>query len=337
MSGSRSSFARAFFVSALVVSCTRSEARVVVEAGAPPAVTASAATAAAAATIAPPEVHAPSDAATGLREPPAPGYMTAAPVAGKSIGHTSVVFKLKLEGGLDAAYKPRSKRGNGRYKGEVAAYRLATALGIPNVPPALARTFDFEALRRALGQEPIFGEEVVADPAGQVRGAVIPWIKKLDFLPLERDPSWSEWQAWLTSGGALPDDKRAFASQVSTMVVFDYVTGNWDRWSGGNIGFDAATQTLLFIDNDGAFFDPPPAPQTAKQLGLVEHVDRFSRAFVVALRAVDLSSAIGEEVPGEPLLSKHALQLADDRRRRALKVIDAKIERTGEAKTLAFD
>ena len=44
-----------------------------------------------------------------------------------------------------AAYKPRSKLplGDHRYKGEIAAYRLAVALGLDNVPRAIPR-----ALRR---------------------------------------------------------------------------------------------------------------------------------------------------------------------------------------------
>src|ERR1700727_2603167 len=43
-------------------------------------------------------------------------YASAAPVSGKSVGHTSVVFKLGLEGGATVAYKPRSTRGDHRYR-----------------------------------------------------------------------------------------------------------------------------------------------------------------------------------------------------------------------------
>ena len=41
------------------------------------------------------------------------------------------------------------------------------------------------------------------------------------------------------------------------MIVFDYLTANWDRWSGGNVAEDSANGKLLFVDNDGAFYDPP--------------------------------------------------------------------------------
>jgi hypothetical protein len=264
-----------------------------------------------------------------------PAYATAKPISGKSVGHTSVVFKLKLDGGLEAAYKPQSKRGHSRYRGEVAAYRLARALGIDNVPPAIARTFRMDALRAAVGGEPIFAD-VVPNADGSVSGALIPWIKGLDFLPLERDPWMSRWKGWLAKGGAIPSDDRAFASQISTMIVFDYVTGNWDRWSGGNVGTDPSKTTILYIDNDGAFFDPPPAPALARQLAFLEGVDRFSRAFVDALRAVDLKAAMGDETPGAPLLSAHVLTQVDERRKKALAIIDAKMKALGEAEVLIF-
>jgi len=88
---------------------------------------------------------------------------------------------------------------------------------------------------------------------------------------------------------------RAMAAQISTMLAFDYVTGNWDRWSGGNVGYDRKKSELLFIDNDGAFFDPLPAKEVKRSVDFFDGVERFSRAFVTALRAVDLAKAFGEE------------------------------------------
>jgi hypothetical protein len=281
-------------------------------------------------------------------------YATAAPVGGKSVGHTSVVFKLKLEGGLDAAYKPRSTRGNRRYRGEVAAYRLARSLSLENVPYATIRSFDYEALERAVGREPIFAQVVPegaraesetghatdagsAAGASEVRGALMPWIKGLDFLPLEKEGEVAKWRAWLKADGVIPDDQKAMAAQISTMIAFDYVTGNWDRWSGGNVGFDHAKNEILFIDNDGAFFDPVPVKEMRRGVDFFDGTQRFSRGFVAALRAVDLAKAFGEEVPGEPLLSAHQVAQADARRKKALAAIDAKIATLGENAVLAFE
>ncbi len=263
-------------------------------------------------------------------------YASAAPVSGKSVGHTSVVFKVALEGGITIAYKPRSTRGDHRYRGEVAAYRLGRALSLENVPFAMPRTFDYGALQAAVGREPIFAE-VVKEPDGGVRGALIPWIKGLEFIPLENDEWLPKWRGWLRNGGAIPDDQRPLAAQISDVLAFDLVTGNWDRWSGGNIGIDRAHGMLLFVDNDGAFFDPVPVKEMKWPTTLFEGVDRFSRRFVAALRSVDIASALGEEAPGEPLLSARLIAQAEARRKRVLAFVDAKIAKLGEAKVLTFE
>ncbi len=276
--------------------------------------------------------------ATDAREDDAlAAYTTRAPLSGKSIGHTSVVYKLRLEGGLEAAFKPRSRRGGARYRGEIAAHRLGVALGLDNVRPALPRTFDAAALRAALAGDALFEGEVVSGADGKVVGAIIPWIKGLEFLDLEKDPWLARWQGWLARGGTVPGDQRSVARGISTMVVFDYVTGNWDRWSGGNVGFDKTHGTVLFIDNDGAFYEAPPAAALARQLALLKRVDRFSRSFVAALRTVDVGRALGDEGPGTPLLAPKIVASVDARRRGALAIIDAKIAAEGEPATLAFE
>jgi hypothetical protein len=270
---------------------------------------------------------------------PMAAYETATPTGGKSVGHTSVVFKVALEGGLNVAYKPRSTRGDHRYRGEIAAYRLARALSLENVPLAMPRSFGYDALKAAVGHEPIFAE-VVKEPDETVRGALMPWIKGLEFVPLENAEWMPKWRGWLKADGEIPDDERDLAAQISDVLAFDVVTGNWDRWSGGNIGIDRAHRPhamLLYVDNDGAFFDPPPVKEMKWPTSLFEGVERFSRSFVAALRSVDVARAVGEEVPGQPLLSARVLAQTEQRRKHVLAVIDAKIGKLGEAKVLAFE
>lgn len=282
--------------------------------------------------------------ASAVRTDVTASYETARPTGGKSIGHTSVVLKLKLEGGLEAAYKPRSKRGPLRYKGEIAAYRLATALGLVNVPRALPRALPLAALIASVGgKDTAAGEllvnEAIPDGKGDVPGALIPWIPHLDFLALEADPLLSEWKRWLHGEGDIPPEKRALAGQISTLIVFDYVTGNWDRWSGGNIGLDKEHGTVLFIDNDGAFYDvPPPGPLAAQRVRLAA-LTRFSRTFVEHLRTLDLpalGAAMGDD-DGAPLLSRKSLAGVMARKDDALQLIDARVKMRSAAATLSFD
>ena len=265
-------------------------------------------------------------------------YATAAPIGGKSVGHTSLVFKLKLEGGLEAAYKPRSRKALGayRYKGEIAAYRIARALGLRNVPPAIPRGFDSKSVRAALAGgngAAAWDESALPDESGTIRGALIPWIPNLKLSDIDHEPALSAWRAWLSTDAPVPEGSAKLAAQISTMLVFDYLTSNWDRWSGGNIGFDEPSGTLLFIDNDGAFYETPSVANLSAQLARIQTVRRFSKSFVAALHAFDapaLAAAVGDETPGVPLISAKILAATDARRLRVLAAIDAEIARDGE-------
>jgi hypothetical protein len=173
----------------------------------------------------------------------------------------------------------------------------------------------------------LFDREVVVDAEGGIKGAVIPWIKGLEFLPL-------------SASSALLEKDPALAAQISTLIVFDVVTGNWDRWSGGNVGFERSANRVLFIDNDGAFFDPIPAGPGEANLALLRRTEHFSRSFVTRLHALTfaaLASAIGEEAPGVPLLSTHVLEAAEKRTKNAISIIDAKIAARGEAIVLSLE
>ena len=264
-------------------------------------------------------------------------HATAIPLSGKSVGHTSVVFKLKLSGGLEAVFKPRSRRGDARYRGEVAAYRLSHALRLDNVPLAILREFDAAKLKGVLVPDAaaMFEREAVVAKDGSITGALIPWVPQLEFLPLEAEPWSSRWRGWLGGSLPIPDDQRALAAQISTMVVFDWLTGNWDRWSGGNVGLDRARNLLLFIDNDGAFYEVPPADALARQLGILKGSERFSKSFVDALRALgskELRAALADD-----LIPARALDGVEKRRTKALEIIDAKIAASKDASVTWLD
>ena len=268
-------------------------------------------------------------------------YARAAPRTLKSIGHTSVVFRVDFADGSRAAYKPESKRGHKRYRGEVAAFRLAKLLGLPNVPAAGVRVFPRAALRTAASANAkalsLFDDEVV-DRGGRVYGSLVPWIDKLEFEPVESPTERTRWEKELQNGADVPADRRALDAQLSTLVVFDALTGNWDRWSGANVGIDRATGTLLFVDNDAAFFDPIP-PAFKPQMALLHRVDRFSRSLVARLRAIDaleLADAFGDEEPGSPLLPARVVAACEERRKQILTVVDGKIGQLGDAAVLFF-
>ncbi|WP_394837866.1 hypothetical protein LVJ94_13220 [Pendulispora rubella] len=267
-------------------------------------------------------------------------FSGATPTSATSIGHTSVVFKVDFSNGQRGAWKPRSKRGKLRYKGEIAAYRLGRALALPNVPLAFPYRIAKKDLSKATkGKDAsLLDEEAIAESDGTVRGALIPWIAKLEFYPVETEKSRAEWEPWLFTGAEIPDKDWIVAGDISTLIAFDLITGNWDRWSGANLGANGPGGHLLFIDNDGAFFDPVPPGPLAKQTALLERTERFSRSFVEALRKLEgdaLPRAFGEE-SGEPLLSAAVLKGVAARRATVLSIIDKKIVARGDKAVLFF-
>lgn len=274
-----------------------------------------------------------------------PAFLTAAPVSGKSIGHTSIVFKVGLEGGRLAAYKPRSKVGGERFRGEIAAYRLARAWGLNNVPEADFRAFPAPALSTVLDDaaKQVFADQVIIEGDGTVRGALIPWISHLEFLPLEKPEQRAKWTPWLESADAGAPTKcdAWLAGQISTMIAFDVMTGNWDRWSSGNIGngLGSGCTTVLYIDNDGAFFDPPPKQFMDRQLAELHKLRHFSKSFATALRSTNedaLRRALGEESRGRPLLPEKLVLAFMARRQIVLDAIAGATKAWGEESTLSL-
>jgi hypothetical protein len=239
----------------------------------------------------------------------------------KSIGHTSVVFKIEQTDGKKIVWKPDSRIGKGRYRGEIAAYRLAVLLGIDNVPPAVPLDIAKDELARAVSGDDkakeLFEKQVLVD-GSVVHGAFSEWIDDYEVLPLESN---AQWRKWLELDAPIPPDKKELARETSTLVLFDYVTANWDRWSGANIATSKALGgKALYVDNDAAFFENPPAEGLARNRRYLEGVHRFSRSFVERLRAVtdeEIAKAID-------ILPKKAIDGVLARRKEALTMIEKK-------------
>lgn len=303
--------------------------------------------------VPPDEVAASADAGVFDETPFTTGVVRAA----KSIGHTSVVLRLDLGPGVRAAWKPRTRRGGDRYRGEIAAYRLAGALGIgAHVPPALPRALPAAEITKALTDPrdaELFTKEALAT-GEQVPGALIPWVDDLEFLPLEQEPLWTRCRVWLTAKQSFKNDdptflgklanaeepeRRSLARQASIMILFDYLTANFDRWSGGNVGWQKKKMRLLFIDNDGAFLKNPPKDALARNERLAFAVDRTSKSFVEAVRGLDeasLARAMGVDEAGKPLLSSDVLTGIMGRRKALLAKLEEKRAKNGDEETYFF-
>ncbi len=125
------------------------------------------------------------------------------------------------------------------------------------------------------------------------------------------------------------------------MVVFDFVIGNWDRFSGGNLPTDGARQRAFLRDNDRSFSTPLLPRRYDKLLDGLTRTKRFSKAMVERLASLD-AAAIERELARDPSHATDPLltdeQIADllSRSATAISYIAALIEAGSEDEVLFF-
>lgn len=269
----------------------------------------------------------------------------------RPVGSTSTVFRSELDVGFRAAFKVATSQRPAAALNEVAAYRLARCLGLSNVPPALLRRVNKATLHHAL--EPGFAARwseleprMLADRAGFVEGALIFWIDELRELGLDSPLELTRMLESLQIDGELPPERAPLAQQVSTLLAFDWLIGNWDRWSGGNLRGDASGKVLYMRDNDAAFAARLNEPLQRRLLEPMQQTQRYSRAFVKALRGLTREGLQRElerdpeyaaRLPTHrPLLDPQAVDRLFDRRDALLSHLAALIDEFGEERVLSF-
>jgi hypothetical protein len=190
-----------------------------------------------------------------------------------------VNFQLTLASDVNAAFKPRTQRHADAYRAEIAAYRVNRLLGLNRVPPAVSRYVPRTRLR--LGADTL----VVAERDGNVRGAMIYWVPVLRDSRIDREREIERWSHWLRQRDPLPPEQSVRAEEISTLVVFDYLIGNSDRWSGQNVPMDASGH-LIYRDNNLAFAEPFPDPVHQQLMRWLRRVQRFSRGVIDRARGL---------------------------------------------------
>jgi hypothetical protein len=109
----------------------------------------------------------------------------------------------------------------------------------------------------SLADLPRIRAETVFNPLGKTAGVVMYWVPEIKDSNLDTPEGIHQSMQWLTQGQPIPVDKRALAAQLSQLVVFDFLTSNPDRYSGGNMKTSADGSRLLFMDNTMSFFIEP--------------------------------------------------------------------------------
>ncbi|MFK8001929.1 MAG: hypothetical protein AB8H86_20200 [Polyangiales bacterium] len=271
----------------------------------------------------------------------------------KPVGHTSVVFRMRLEGDHNAAYRPRTRRHRRGHLAEVAAYALGRFLGLDNVVPATLRSETRMRISEHL--HPRYDdvntwedleERIFYRSRTQTPGAAIYWVPDLQETELDSSASRREWQGWL-AGGDIPEGRVALARDLSNVRVFDYLIGNWDRFSGGNLKlFGSDVERVALRDHNVAF----GRVGEEREEGLrneVHATQRFSRAVIARLSQLDadgLEAAIlrfnseeEREELGLEILHPTQSEALLERAAVVLSHVGALIEAHGEDSVLYFE
>jgi hypothetical protein len=208
-------------------------------------------------------------------------------------GGASITLKAGFEGGAQAAIKPEQLRVT-RYQSEVAAYRLARALGLGMVPPSCVRKIAagrlMDGMPKALVER--MQQELIIDKDGLVACAVIAWVPHLHGLRLE-ELDW--WKPLLLRGAAIPAAKRQRVLDISTLLLFDYLIINHDRWSGGNT--HETDGKMVYIDQGAGFGSERHHRRSHLALNTLKWSERFSRPVAENLFALDVDELVAELKP----------------------------------------
>lgn len=257
---------------------------------------------------------------------------TAAIASSRNVGNTSVNLRCDLEGDIDGGYKPSEARHVHHWRAEIAAFRVNQLLGLERVPPALFRRVPMSQIPGGAG----LGLRLVA---GVSRGAMIYWVPVLHRSGIFSGSELTRWTNLLQVGTPLSEADRTRAEDISTLVVFDYLIGNWDRWHGTNTLTDGRGR-MVYRDNNGGFLDPLPAARHEMILAFLQRVQRFSRTVIDRARAltlIDLQRAIAPDADGpEPLLSESQLRGVLRRRDTLVQYVDALVSIHGAEEVFYF-
>lgn len=275
----------------------------------------------------------------------------AAKVVGARLNHggTSLSLHLELANGAHAAFKPEQIHSQSDPRREIAAYRLDRLLGIGRVPPAkpiaipIAELLDGTLPRHRTFVAGRIDDEGIAHH-GVLYGEASWWVPELARATLGRTPIDEErgkrrWREYLTAGAVIPEEHRALAAQIATLLLFDALIDNPDRWTGANTVMSPDGRELYFMDNSMSFsrysFGHEGNVVMLRRMqvfprGLVDKLRGLTFEAVRAALAADADSGLG------PLLADDEIRAILTRRDNMLAHIERMVAEHGEAAVFVF-
>jgi hypothetical protein len=267
-------------------------------------------------------------------------------------GGTSLSLRLDFANGARAAFKPQQIHLQSEPRREIAAYRIDRLLGIGHVAPAKPAKFTVAELvaaadpaLRSVTTQRILGE--TRAKGGEVRGFVAWWIPeirdaRIGELNVDSSEGMNLWTSYLriNTWANVPDNARSLVEQLASLVVFDVVIDNADRWSGSNVKVSPDRKTLYFMDNTLSFSLFTKGHDN--NLRPLHRMQVFPRRLITRLRAMSEESLravldLGDDPAGMgPLLTDAEIAAVMTRREHVLAYVDKLIAQFGEDAVLAL-
>lgn len=282
----------------------------------------------------------------------------------RGFGGRSLGFRITLADGTRAYFKPAQSFSGMSWQAEIAAFHLDRELGLGRTAPSIGRRVALDALLEAAGDDPRVEELQPED--GHIDGALIWWVPdRLHALPLP-----DGFERWLRIDDALPPitpyqranlyreqaaaltedtpprevpeppdpDREDRPSELSDLIVFDYLIHNGDRWSSNrsNLRIVGEGGPLMFLDNAAGF--TMRRPRTPLMDARLTGVQRFRRATIAAIRRLSLRRFERrlDRDPRAPLLDPEQLEHFAARREALLEHVDGLIAQFGEDEVLCL-
>lgn len=264
----------------------------------------------------------------------------------KNRGGSSISLRIEFADGSRAAFKPLQSNPQTVPRKEAAAYALSRLLGLNLVAPVVMRTLNRDELFAKLDPASLpsrarIERETHFDEKGQTLGSFSYWIPRVADPRLDTTAGILRWTDWLGQDGTFPPEKTQLLSQLSSLLVFDLLQNNSDRFSGGNLLGAPDGQTLYYMDNAFGFQTDPEGHRRC--WFYLSRVQKFSLRLLQALERLrddDLRLAMvwqGDDGASHPLLSEEERAALLSRRDRALAHIYEAIETYGRDRVLVFD
>ena len=249
---------------------------------------------------------------------------------------TSPIYRLELEGGLEVGFKPAIRGQETWWHHDVVAYRLARILGLgERVPPAIARRVSADSLGDVVQSD---GLITAPDDNGMVPGVAIFWLPVLRTTFLDSPRHRGTWQPWMEASGPMPTGRDAtLAAEIASVLVFDYLEANEDRWNDANIRADE-NDHLVFRDNNVGWFTTKMEDLTWGRTNLYG-TQRFPRALIAALERATpdaLAAEIARANAGIPLIDARTLRAYGARRDVVLEYVRTLRARFGDERVLVW-